>query len=110
MRSNYLVPIINCPTRYAPDQLTPPSLIDHIWINFVGFDYTCGVIVLDHTDHCPIYINIKTEANSSSRVKIKFRNFSEENQLKFKEQLASITWDISMDDVDLMFDRFSEII
>ena len=108
MRSNYFAPVINCPTRYDSDSSISPTLLDQIWINFVGSNYYCGAIILDQTDHCPVYINIKREVTDNGRIKIKFRNFSERNRLNFREKLAATDWDIPTTDVDLLFNSFDK--
>ena len=87
MRSNFLAPIISNPTRYPPNPNETPSLLNHIWINFIVSSLNCGSILNDYTDHCPIYINIKLVQSINSRVKIKFRDFSEFNVQKYTDEL-----------------------
>ena len=50
--SNYLIPLINKPTRNANNN---PSILDHIWTNQL-YDIFNDIFLLDITDHYPITI------------------------------------------------------
>ena len=54
-------------------------------------------------------MNIKLAFVNNDRVKIKLRDFSECNVLKFKEDLANTHWDLSgQPNIDSMFCAFDE--
>ena len=111
MRSHYLAPVIKHPTRYDPQPDVSPSLIDHIWINFISNDYKSGSILADLSDHCPIYINIKTTNLRPSFIKISFRDYSERSVEGFISDLLSVTWDFErFDNVSEMFSFFNQTI
>ena len=92
MRSYYFMPLIQQATRFPVEPGLNPSLIDHIWTNFIDIEFNCGSILVDYTDHCPIFINIKTPAAAHETIKVKFRNFSERCIVKFREDLSDIDW------------------
>ena len=107
MRSNFMIPVIQHATRYAPQTDIEPSLIDHIWINFVTTDYKSGVILTDHTDHCPIYINVKSQVARTLTTKITFRDFSERCKEKFYRDLTNTDWNLeSSEDINEKFEFF----
>ena len=90
MNRFYFHTAITKPTRITDNTA---SLIDHIWSN-VPFGVTSGIIVSDISDHFPIYAcfrNFKNKENDL--VKIRFRNFSTENENMFKNCLSDIDWD-----------------
>ena len=55
MQSYYFVPRISKPTRFSTNDSETPSLLDQIWTNFVD-NVTTGILSIDITDHCPIFL------------------------------------------------------
>ena len=54
MQSLHYMPLITKPTRFPPDENSEPTLLDHIWVNYMDV-YTSGILLTDTTDHCPIF-------------------------------------------------------
>ena len=90
MRSNYLAPLISSATRFPTEHNISPSLLDHIWISFLGDPCNYGSILIDETDHCPIFINIKCNLENNAVIKIKFRDYSQRYLDKFRYKLSMI--------------------
>ena len=42
----------------------------------MGDNYNSGSILLDKTDHCPIFNNVKTNITNETTTKIKLRDYS----------------------------------
>ena len=89
MRSYYLASVINHATRNPPETDKNPTLLDHIWINFMGDNYISGSILHDETDHCPIFLNVKTNYTMDTTNKNKFRDYSNESIDKFRDKLCN---------------------
>ena len=71
MQANYLSPVTSRATRYSPNPSVNPSLLDHRWVNLMGNSFNSGLILTDQTDHCPIYMNISSQASNETSTKIK---------------------------------------
>ena len=95
MHSLSFRPCITKPTRFPVIDSHTPSLLDQIWINSFH-SFTAGIASIDVTDHCPIFIFIKCceELNSEEKVEIKFRDFSEGNQLIFSNKVSNFEWNL----------------
>ena len=100
MRANYLSPVINRATRYSPNPSINPSLLDHIWVNFMGNCFNSGLILADHTDHCPIFINISSLTSNETLTKVHFRDYSDNCVNEFRNELILVNWN---------FDRFANL-
>ena len=71
--THHYLPIITKPTRFSPVSGEAPSLLDHIWIN-TFFNYECGIVELDITDHLPTFLNFSFEdVHLPEKIEIKFR-------------------------------------
>ena len=93
MQTFHFLPFISKPTRFAPNDVTNSSLLDHIWYNKVA-SCQSGIVLADYTDHCPTFIRIplKMSKNSQSLVKISFRDESERNVTKFLTSVEGFDW------------------
>ena len=88
-------PVITRPTRFTDNTA---SIIDHIWVNTVH-DITSCIFYCDITDHCPVFCKINTPLeNKNKLVKIKFRDMSQANLLKFNEMVRNTDWNILLHD------------
>ena len=94
MQSHHFLPAICKPTRFPTIESHSPSLLDQIWINFSS-KYSSGIVSIDVTDHCPIFLTLECinfTSDQNDKKLIKFRNFSNENQLKFNSLVAMFDW------------------
>ena len=112
MYSHHFVPTVTKATRFPLVSPQTPSLIDHIWLNDLRFEFTCGIIMTDITDHLPIYLKLKTRApsqNSTEKVKISFRLKTPETQQKFHNLISSYDWSLlKNDNVNIYMNNFLE--
>ena len=94
MRSHHFLQTITDITHPATNNISTPSLIDHIWINNIS-NYNSGIIQSGITDHHTTYILVpfKHKNNSPSKIKISFRDCSTENQVIFENKLRDFNWD-----------------
>ena len=106
MQSFHYFPLISKPTRF-PSNTTEPTLLDHIWCNNFNH-YTSGIIPIDVTDHCPIFIVINSNPILSQKNKIEFRVHSERNIENFRRVLSEFDWDFvgNSTDVNQSTDEF----
>ena len=89
MREFFFRPLITRPTRFQNNSAT---VIDHIWTNSTS-TIESFIFFCDITDHCPVYCRINTPlANENNQIRIKFRDMSDTNKLKFKNVLENINW------------------
>ena len=95
MSGFFFRPIITRPTRFINNTA---SCIDHIWVNTVH-DVTSCIFYCDITDHCPVFCRINTPVeNKDKLVKIKFRDMSLANKLRFNEMVQSTDWNLVLYD------------
>lgn len=103
MQSYHFLPIISKPTRFHPNDLVLPSLLDHIWINRVK-SYDSYIITADFTDHLPVFVLVQnflsSSADNSVGKKITFRQINDVNKQKFENLIMNFRWD-SMKNSDL---------
>ena len=95
MQSHHFLPLITKPTRFSPVPNSQPSLIDHIWINTLNYNFKCNIIIHDLTDHCPIYMQLDINSfsrNSEEKIKITFRSNTSANRNKLKNLLTTYNW------------------
>ena len=85
MQSYYYVPRITKPTRFSSNNNETPSLLEQIWTNFVD-NVTTGILSMDITVHCPIflYLPIENEKRTNEKIKINFRDQSPEQTSAFE--------------------------
>lgn len=95
------MPLINKPTRYPANSAINPTLLDHIWVNYFD-DYMSGIIDYDLTDHCPVFIRLKTETSGKMGHlrKLVFRSHNDVNIGKFISELKGYSWN---------FDQFVDV-
>lgn len=93
MQSLNYFPHISRPTRF-PDNPTlgQPSLLDHIWTNFMPLSLS-GIIHYCMSDHLPIFINIIHQTNTNAKHKITFRIKNINNYERFSNELQNIDWE-----------------
>ena len=113
MQSYHFCPLITHPTRFPVQNSVAPSLLDHIWVNNLTSKYTCGVIMNDLTDHCPVFLNLflgrTLKSDCHDKVKISFRCKSEDNYKKFEDYLEVFNWNsIRHQDVNIYLSNFVE--
>ena len=91
MHSLNFYPQINKPTRIVDDSM---SLIDHIWVNTYRPCFT-SIITSHITDHYPVMTVIQNIFQvEKEMVTIKFRDFSNQNIIKFKRLLSVVDWSV----------------
>ena len=91
MNGYFFRPVITRPTRFSENTAT---LIDHIWVNSVHDVISC-VFYCDITDHCPVFCRINTPTKpKDSLIKIKFRDMSHVNNLRFNEMIRNTDWNL----------------
>ena len=109
MQTLHFLPIITKPTRFpAPPNIRSenPSLIDHIWLNNLPV-YSGGILMLDVTDHCPIFVRLPVQSSDREKVKISFRPHTEGHILHFIDTLCGVDWSLSGEStVDANTDKF----
>ena len=113
LQSYHFISVIDKPTRFHPNGLTLPSLLDQIWTN--DLTYTdCGIILLDVTDHCPDYIKFKSNKpnrKTSEKIKITFRSFTESNHISFHQALESFDWtSLPNNDINTYVESFTRVL
>ena len=95
MQSYHFLPLITKPTRFSSIENINPSLLDHIWVNNINYDYSCGLISNDFTDHFPVFLCIKNIVSPNSnddKIKITFRLDSISNRNELDLKLSTINW------------------
>ena len=113
LRSYFFVPYINNVTRYSKLENVEPSLLDHIWLNFLEVNIQTGIIMSDLTDHCPVFMGIPVRSASVTQSKlIHFRDHSDECITKLRSEITQ-TLDLSScteidEKIDLFNDRINE--
>ena len=109
MQLHNFIPLISRPTRFPEgDQNARPSLLDHIYTNFIHQSIS-GIFHYQITDHLPIFLNMVLPEKPCSTYNVKFRVFTEENKQLFKRELINVTWEevLSIDnDVNQNYDSF----
>ena len=112
MHSFSFRPCITKPTRFPVIDTHTPSLLDQIWINSFN-SFTVGIVSIDLTDHCPIFIFFAslTELNSDDKIEIKFRNFCNDNHLLFSNKISNFDFSlIEQEDPNIYFEKILEIL
>lgn len=111
MQSYHFIPTVDSATRFPPNNISEPSLLDHVWTNFVS-GFSSGVIDFDLTDHCPVFIIMKHGNHDVlSTTRFTFRLQSEDNISKFKEELMLVEWNFdTYGDLDSRVNYFNDTI
>ena len=103
-------PHISKPTRFPDEnQVGLPSLLDHIFINFIE-NTLSGIFHFPISDHLPIFIHLEKSQSSNKVHKINTRILNEENSTRFTQALSEIDWNeiLSSDDVNQNFKTFED--
>ena len=111
MQSYHYISLITRPTRFSPNNLSHPTLLDHIWTNKISL-YHSYILEFDFSDHCPTFYKFTIQNLAPDpilKTKISFRHYSEENQEKFRNLLESFDWStIASDNIHMYVLNFSE--
>ena len=110
MRSHHFLQTITDATHPGIIGHSSASLIDHIWINTLN-SYNSCIIKAGITDHHSTYIQLPFLSNKtlSKRIKIYFRDCSEDNQINFRNKLQTVNWSsLSSNDVNHCMQNFIE--
>ena len=90
MQSLSYIPRITKATRFpSVNDNCSPSLLDHIWTNTL-MRFSSGIITEDMTDHCPVFIGLPSNVNSTDKIKLTFCVHQPENLSKFKHKLGDL--------------------
>ena len=107
LRSSHFLPTILKPTRFPTGNTFMPTLLDHIWINFIK-RYSSGIIWSDITDHCPVFICIPIEnVTLPDKIKIEFREQHPLSVESFLNDLVSVDWGNFSGNVNQRFVEFT---
>merc|ERR1712030_73085 len=87
---------INKSTRVTS---TTNTLIDHFWTNDYLNSSLNGIIYNDTSDHFPIFSSFKfssllNDDNNETSKNITYRDFKDNNILRFKNELVDVDWDL----------------
>ena len=102
LNSMHFLPLITRPTRFPPENDgTNPSILDHIWINSM-VPYEQGILCMDATDHCPVFILFTYESFEKNKtLKFNFRPFSSNNYDLLCSKLSEIDWNRFLNSTDI---------
>ena len=110
MHSMHFLPTILNPTRFQSSNSFAPSLLDHIWINFIS-SYNSGIIWSDFTDHCPVFIILPYKNETTNdKIKIEFRDQRPTSVENFLNDLYSAEWDDVSNSIDQRCINFLKIL
>ena len=107
MQSHHYIQTINDFTR-PETTWSASSLIDHFWINHIG-SHNSGVIKTGITDHHTLFLQLPFSLNksNSTKIKITFRDCSENYQSIFRNNISTFNWQtIKNDDVSIYTENF----
>ena len=107
MQSHHYIQTINDFT-HPETSWSAPSLIDHFWINQIS-SHNSGVIKTGITDHHTLFLQLPFSLmkSSSSKIKITFRDCSDNYQIIFINNLSTFDWQtIKNDDVNIYTENF----
>ena len=109
MHSLHFLPIVTKPTRFGTDNIQA-SLLDHVWLNSLSYEYKCSIVMNDTTDHCPVLFQINfemVEMLNNEKIRIKFRLSNDETRNNFKSYLTNFNWDsIKSNDVNVYYENY----
>lgn len=89
MYSHSYKSLINKPTRVHGHS---SSIIDNIFTNDLESTHSSGILLADISDHYPIFTLRNRSIDSKKKSKIKYRQLSENNQVKFLDCLEREQW------------------
>ena len=108
MQALSFVPLITKATKFPNDDNSAPSLLDHIWFNSLT-PFSSGIIAIDLTDHCPIFLNLRNINSNkvATKIRLVFRVHHPTNVEKYKERiremLSSADFDRDINDLIGLF-------
>ena len=93
LRSLHFLPLIDKPTRFSTNSNQSPSLLDQIWCNRIC-TYTPGIISIDITDHCPIFlfIPLPDKIDPNEKIEVCFRLKNDELLSNFEAKIQEFDW------------------
>ena len=107
------IPLITKPTRFDNSSRCQPSLLDHVWTNFIS-QYSSGILFTDISDHCPTFLhlpNLHPDLNERDKIEIKFHNHTQSNIDLFFAELSHMNWgEILCGSVDEMMSGFESTV
>jgi hypothetical protein len=99
--SHNFLPLIKIPTRITDHSAT---LIDHLFVRFprklIDSPTIAGNILIDFTDHLPIFCAINSTHANPGTERPYIRKFTERNMNAFKEIMSNLNWDHLLNDLD----------
>ena len=93
LQSTSFIPTIDKPTHFSSHENVAPSLLDHIWTNYIC-TFSSGIIYAGISDHCPIFSKIPFSVKKSEKIFIKFRSISDFSLNVMKSSLQELNWDL----------------
>ena len=94
MRSYFFFSITTDVTRYPANEISQPSLLDHVWFNFVNCKCQSTILLTDQTFNI---INIEIDYIINNMIRISFRDQSQKCVDYFRRCLNCIQWDVQND-------------
>ena len=93
LQSLHFLPLIDKPTRFSTNLNQSPSLLDSIWCNRIC-TYTPGIISIDVTDHCPIFlfIPLPDKIDPNDKIEFCFRLRNDELLSSFEAKIQEFDW------------------
>ena len=93
MRAHHFLQTISDITHPATNH-SAPSLLDHIWINAIT-NFNSGLIRSGITDHHTTFIHLpfNCRSDNSEKIKLLFRDCSDENKIIFENKLRDFHWE-----------------
>ena len=100
MQSLSYIPLITKATRFPNTEETgTPSLLDHVWTNSLK-RFSSGIIAVDLTDHCPVFLNLPVHVCIDKKIKLTFRVHSptaiEEFKGKLRDWLEYVSFEVDI--------------
>ena len=106
---NNMFNLINRSTRVSSSSAT---LLDHIWTNNYINCTVSGIIYNHISDHFPVFAVFKdfslNKKEYNKKIEYKYRDFSEINKVKFKQELQDVNWFLvfASDNPNVSYDNF----
>ena len=108
LQSINFYPYISRPTRFPDEnQSGSPSLLDHIFINFIN-GFLPGIIHFPVSDHLPVFVQIATSFVTNKVYKVKTRILNEVNKRKLNDKMRNADWEaeLSTGNINEDFNKF----
>lgn len=96
-----MYPVIHLPTRVTNQSAT---LIDNIFTNDLN-NISCGIFLVDISDHFPVFCIHRTAINSENRKFVK-RDINDRTINIFIDKLKHVRWNINTNDPNINYNLF----